>query len=59
MVSMMMPPSMLSMKRAEALPQNPTLHDPNLKVQVVAEGLFRPTTMAFLGPDDILSTTKI
>lgn len=57
-VSMMMPPSMLSMKRAEALPQNPTLRDPNLKVQVVAEGLFRPTTMAFLGPDDILVLQK-
>jgi len=28
--------------------------DLNLKVEVVYEGLDRPTTMAFLGPDDIL-----
>jgi aldose sugar dehydrogenase len=28
--------------------------DPNLKVEVVYEGLDRPTSMAFLAPDDIL-----
>jgi len=31
-----------------------TINDPNLKAEVVAEGLRFPTTMAFLGPNDIL-----
>jgi glucose/arabinose dehydrogenase len=34
------------------------LYDPTLKVEVVAEGLTFPTTMAFLGPDDFLILEK-
>jgi glucose/arabinose dehydrogenase len=34
------------------------LHDYSLKAEVVAEGLRLPTTMAFLGPDDILVLEK-
>lgn len=36
----------------------PIIADPNLKVEVVAEGLDTPTTMAFLGPDDFLVLEK-
>jgi aldose sugar dehydrogenase len=36
----------------------PIIHDPNLKVEQVVEGLELPTTMAFLGPDDILVLEK-
>jgi aldose sugar dehydrogenase len=32
----------------------PVITDPNLKTEVVYEGLHRPVSMAFLGPDDIL-----
>src|SRR5918999_5752522 len=38
--------------------ETPTVRDPNSKVEVVAEGLEFPTTMAFLGPDDILGLEK-
>jgi glucose/arabinose dehydrogenase len=38
--------------------ETPTVRDPNSKVEVVAEGLEFPTTMAFLGPDDILVLEK-
>ena len=34
------------------------LHDPHLKAEVVASGLRFPTTMAFLGPNDILVNEK-
>jgi aldose sugar dehydrogenase len=36
----------------------PTLTDFNLKVEQVVEGLDTPTTMAFLGPSDILVLEK-
>jgi glucose/arabinose dehydrogenase len=36
----------------------PTLNDPNLKVELVVKGLEVPTSMAFLGPDDILVLEK-
>ena len=37
----------------------PTIsNDPNLKVEVVAQGLRSPTSMAFLGPNDILVLEK-
>lgn len=36
----------------------PTINDPNLKIEVVAEGLELPTSMAFLGPDEILVLEK-
>ena len=36
----------------------PTIKDPNLKVETVATGLALPTTMAFIGPNDILVLEK-
>src|SRR5215210_2329345 len=36
----------------------PVIHDPNLKVEEVARGLDLPTTMAFLGDNDILVLEK-
>jgi len=36
----------------------PYISDPTLKAEVVVEGLDTPTTMAFLGPDDILILEK-
>ncbi|MDF2770198.1 MAG: hypothetical protein K0S91_3036 [Nitrososphaeraceae archaeon] len=32
----------------------PIINDPNLKVELMVQGLDLPTTMAFLGPNDIL-----
>src|ERR671926_1127850 len=39
-------------------PKGPTILDPNLKAQVIFRGLRYPTSMAFLGPNDILVTEK-
>ena len=36
----------------------PAVKDPNLKIETVTEGLTLPTTMAFVGPDDILVLEK-
>jgi glucose/arabinose dehydrogenase len=36
----------------------PTIKDPNLKVETVATGLSLPTTMAFIAPNDILVLEK-
>ena len=36
----------------------PVARDPNLKIETVTEGLTLPTTMAFVGPDDILVLEK-
>jgi len=36
----------------------PKLYDSNLKITTIAEGLSTPTTMAFVGPDDILVLEK-
>jgi glucose/arabinose dehydrogenase len=38
--------------------KEPYVSDPNLKPEVVAQGLDTPTTMAFLGPDDLLVLEK-
>ena len=38
--------------------KGPTILDPNLKAEVVFKGLKYPTSMAFLGPNDILVTEK-
>ena len=38
--------------------EGPTIKDPNLKAEIVYEGLKYPTAMQFLGPDDILVTEK-
>ena len=35
-----------------------TINDPNIKVETVFQGLSFPTSMAFLGPDDILVLEK-
>ena len=37
---------------------NPTLTDPNLNVELLVNGLRAPTSMIFIGPDDILVTQK-
>jgi glucose/arabinose dehydrogenase len=34
------------------------IRDPNLKIQIVVGGITNPTSMAFLGPDDILVLEK-
>src|ERR671933_210458 len=41
-----------------ALAQPTIAKDPNLKVELVAQGLRSPTSMAFLGPNDILVLEK-
>ena len=42
----------------EASSDDPFLTDPDFTIEEIAEGLSRPTTMAFLGPDDILVLEK-
>src|ERR687892_500761 len=37
---------------------NPSIADPNLKVELVVGGLELPTTMAFLGPNDFIVLQK-
>jgi glucose/arabinose dehydrogenase len=44
--------------KAVPIAGGPTLIDPNLKVEVVFKGLEVPTSMAFLGPNDILVLEK-
>ena len=44
--------------RPQVSPDGPTLNDPNLAVETVYQGLKSPTSMAFLGPDDILVLEK-
>ncbi|MGI9011544.1 MAG: PQQ-dependent sugar dehydrogenase, partial [Nitrososphaeraceae archaeon] len=44
--------------RAPPLPEGPTINDSNLKAEVVFEGLTSPTSIAFLGPNDILVLEK-
>jgi glucose/arabinose dehydrogenase len=39
-------------------PGHPAIYDPNLHAELVAEDLELPTTMAFLGPNDILVLEK-
>jgi aldose sugar dehydrogenase len=43
---------------AQNTEQEPVIHDDEMTVQVVFEGLKFPTSMAFLGPDDILVLEK-
>jgi glucose/arabinose dehydrogenase len=38
--------------------QAPSLVDPNLRVRTVVEGLNQPTSMAFIGPDDLFVLEK-
>ena len=44
--------------RAEAQAPGPSLVDPKLSVRTVASGLVTPTSMAFLGADDMLVLEK-
>lgn len=39
--------------------EEPSTRDSNLKIEVIGRGLDFPTSMAFLGPDDILVSKKI
>ena len=56
MITMMASPVLLM--QADDAFAAPSIGDPNLKIEVVAEGLVQPTTMTFLGPDDILVLKK-
>ncbi len=44
--------------KALSSPGGPTVNDPNLRVKIVAKGLQIPTSIAFLGPNDILVLEK-
>jgi hypothetical protein len=44
---------------AQNTEQQPVIHDDDMTVQVVFEGLKFPTSMPFLGPDDILVLEKM
>jgi aldose sugar dehydrogenase len=44
--------------RAPPAPGGPTLNDPGLKAEQILTGLKLPTSMAFLGPNDILVLEK-
>ena len=44
--------------RAAPIPEGPIINDSNLKAEVVFEGLTSPTSIAFLGPNDILVLEK-
>jgi glucose/arabinose dehydrogenase len=44
--------------KAPASSVGPTINDPTLRVELVFKGLKKPTTMAFLGPNDILVLEK-
>jgi glucose/arabinose dehydrogenase len=44
--------------RAPSLPEGPIIKDSNLKAEVVFEGLTSPTSIAFVGPNDILVLEK-
>lgn len=44
--------------RAKVAESNPTLTDPNLKVELLVKELRAPTSMVFIGPNDILVTQK-
>jgi glucose/arabinose dehydrogenase len=44
--------------RPKVSPQGPTINDSALKAELVSQGLKAPTSMLFLGPNDILVTEK-
>src|SRR5918994_382586 len=44
--------------KAQPILSGPVVNDPNLVVEKVVEGLEGPTSMAFLGNNDILVTEK-
>ena len=50
---------MIRLTDLNSVPNVPTIiNDPNLNIEVVTAGLKLPTSMAFLGPDDILVLEK-
>ena len=59
---MLLPPTYFYANAAytKAVPAaaGPAINDPNLKAEVVFKGLKIPTSMAFLGPNDILVLEK-
>ena len=44
--------------KASPSSEGPTVDEPTLKVDTIVKGLERPTSMAFLGPNDILVLEK-
>jgi aldose sugar dehydrogenase len=52
------PPPIIRNTRSPTAPGGPPLNDPNLKVEQILTGLKLPTSMAFLGPNDILVLEK-
>jgi aldose sugar dehydrogenase len=51
-------PPIIRNTRAPTAPGGPTLNDPNLKIEQILTGLKFPTSMAFLGANDILVLEK-
>ncbi|MDF0680940.1 MAG: PQQ-dependent sugar dehydrogenase [Candidatus Nitrosocosmicus sp.] len=45
--------------KAPVAPRGPSIKDDNLVVEKITDGLDFPTSMAFLGPNDILVTEKV
>src|ERR687897_1857996 len=41
-------------EKEEVATDNPKVRDPKLNIELIANGIESPTSMAFLGPDDIL-----
>ena len=56
--SFVLGPNLIPMLSTALRQQQPTMTDPGLKVEVVAEGLDFPTSMSFLESDDILVLEK-
>jgi aldose sugar dehydrogenase len=44
--------------KSDPLPEGPTLNDANLNLEEISTGLDLPTSMTFVGPNDILVTEK-
>ena len=51
-------PTTIHNTKSKPLPGGPTLNDPSLKLEQIFTGLDHPTSMAFVGPNDILVTEK-
>jgi aldose sugar dehydrogenase len=51
-------PTTIHNTKSKPLPGGPTLNDPNLNLEQIVTGLELPTSMAFVGPNDILVTEK-
>jgi aldose sugar dehydrogenase len=51
-------PTTIHNTKSKPLPGGPTLNDANLNLEQIFTGLDHPTSMAFVGPNDILVTEK-